>query len=221
MLRALLLAFDQLGDPAVRRVLWIGVLGSLAALVVLVAVIGGVLGSVDLVAIPWLDTLIDWLGGAAALILGILFFPAAVGLVTSLLLDRVARAVEARHYPELPPARDQGLAEEIGTAVRFFFVLVLANLIGLVAVYFIPILNVVAFLAINGYLLGREYWELVAQRRLSRADAAALRRRHGPRVLAAGVVLAMILSIPLVNLLVPIVGTSFMVHIFQSVGKKT
>lgn len=221
MFRALLLAFDQLGDPAVRRVLWIGIGGSIAALVLLIVGIAALLGSVELVAIPWLDTAIDWLGGAAAVLLAILFFPAVVGLVTSLLLDRVARAVEARHYPGLGEARDQGFSEEIGTAVRFFFVLVAANLIGLIAVYFIPILNAVAFLAINGYLLGREYWELVALRRLSRTEAQGLRRANGPRVLAAGVVLALMLSIPLVNLLVPVVGTAFMVHIFQSVGKKT
>jgi uncharacterized protein involved in cysteine biosynthesis len=221
MLRALLLAFDQLGDPAVRRVLWIGIGGSIAALAALIVGIAVLLGSVELVAIPWLDTAIDWLGGAAAVLLAVLFFPAVVGLITGLLLDRVARAVEARHYPGLAPARDQGLAEEIGTAARFFVVLVVANLLGLVTVYFIPILNAVAFLAINGYLLGREYWELVAQRRLSRADATELRRAHGPRVLGAGVLLALMLSIPVVNLLVPVVGTAFMVHIFQGVGKKT
>ena len=42
----------------------------------------------------------------------------------------------------------------------------------------VPPLAPFVFWIVNGFLLGREYFQLVAMRRVDRADAAALRRRH-------------------------------------------
>jgi len=217
VIRSLALALEQLGDPAIRRVLWLSIALTLAAAVALVAGAATLLGTVDLVTIGWLDTVIDWLGGLAALVVAVVFFPAVAGIVASLFLERVAAAVEARHYPGLGPARGQGLIEAVGTALRFFALLVLANLVGLLVVYVIPGVNAVVFYAVNGYLLGREYYDLVALRRLPPGAARDARRAHGGRIFLAGVAIAVLLSIPVVNLLAPVVATAFMVHIFQRV----
>ncbi|MEQ8965113.1 MAG: EI24 domain-containing protein [Azospirillaceae bacterium] len=221
MIRSLTLAIEQLGDPAIRRVLWLSIALTLATAVALVVGVAAALGSVDVVAIGWLDTVIDWLGGLAAAVLAIIFFPAVVGIIASLFLETVADAVEARHYPGLGPARGQGVIEALGTALRFFALLVIANLIGLAVVYVIPGINAIVFYAVNGYLLGREYYDLVALRRLTPAAAREARRARGGTVFAAGVVIAVLLSIPIVNLLAPIVATAFMVHIFQRVVIKS
>ena len=62
------------------------------------------------------------------------------------------------------------------------------------------------FWLVNGFLLGREYFQLVAMRRLGPDGAAALRRRHFWRIWLAGTPMAVPLSVPVVNLLVPIAG---------------
>jgi CysZ protein len=68
---------------------------------------------------------------------------------------------------------------------------------------------------VNGYLVSREYFELVAQRRLDPQTAARLRQQYRGRLQMAGVLLTLLMTIPLVNLLTPIVGTAFIVHVFH------
>jgi CysZ protein len=55
----------------------------------------------------------------------------------------------------------------------------------------------------------------VAGRYRSRAEVDAMRLRHRGDLWLAGVVIVLLLTIPLVNLIVPIVATAFMVHIFK------
>lgn len=216
MIRALALAFAQLADPAVRRVLWTGILGALA---LFAAVVGGVwwlLFRTELVAgWGWLDTLVDVLGGLAVLGLSWILFPAVVVAISGLLADGVAAAVERRHYPGLAPPREQGAAEQAWLALRFFLVVAGLNLLALPIYLLVPALNLVVFYLLNGYLLGREYFEAVAFRRVEPARARLLRRTHGPRLLLAGVAVAFLSTVPFLNLLVPVVGTAFMAHVFH------
>jgi CysZ protein len=154
------------------------------------------------------------LGGLAVFGLAYLFFPAVVVTISGLLLDRVANAVERRYYPGLPHAEGQSLASEIFSALRFLAVVVALNLLVLPA-YLIPGVNLVIFYVLNGYLLSREYFELVALRRMTPQSARTMRKAHSAKLFSAGVIVAFFSTIPLVNLLVPVVATAFMVHIFQ------
>jgi uncharacterized protein involved in cysteine biosynthesis len=137
-----------------------------------------------------------------------------VTAVLGLVGDRIIDAVEARHYPSLGPGRDAGLVESIPAALRLAVLAVVANLLAL-PLYLVPGLNLVVVLLLNGYLLGREYFEMVAVRRMPAAEARTLRRRHAGEVLAAGLVVAAILLIPFVNLVTPIVGMALMTHRFH------
>ena len=109
MLSALTRAFGQLGDPAIRRVLWIGMAVALALIVVLTWGAAWLLANVEVPGVDWLTGVLQWLGGFAALIVSLFLFPGVVGMVSSLFLDDVAAAVENRHYPGLGPARRQGI----------------------------------------------------------------------------------------------------------------
>ena len=220
MVTALSRAFGQLGDPAIQRVLWIAVAAALALIVGLTAGVTWALTNIEIPGFAWVTDILQWLGGFAALVVSIFLFPGVVGLVSSLFLDNVAEAVEGRHYPALGSARRQGVGESIGTAVKFLLVLVLFNLLALIASLIVPPLSLFFFYAVNGYLMGREYFELVALRRMEPAAAAALRRRFRWRVVMAGVVIAVLVSIPLVNLLAPVLGTAFMVHVFQALAAR-
>ncbi len=166
--------------------------------------------------------LIEWLFGAAGifavLIASFFLFPAVMVMALSFLLEDVAAAVERRHYPGLPPARLQPWREAVVGALAFAGVTVALNLLFL-PVYLLllvaPPLNLFVFYLLNGYLLGREYFELVALRRLDAAAVKRMRRGHRGRVLLAGAVIAFLLTLPLVNLLMPIVATGFMLHVFE------
>ena len=217
MIGSLFRAFGGLGDPRMRRYIWISVVGAIAIFILLWIGIWMLLSQSVITTIPWLDTVIDVFGGLAVLVLSWLLFPGIIGLISGVLLEGVAAAVEARDYPHLAPARDQGWIEIIRTTAKFAGIVVLGNLVAL-PLYLIPGVNIVVFYTLNGYLLGREYFELVALRRLDETAARDLRRRGRGRWFVAGLAIAFLMTIPVLNLFMPIIATAFMVHLFQATG---
>ncbi|MCR6629584.1 MAG: EI24 domain-containing protein [Magnetospirillum sp.] len=161
MLAALLKAFAQLSDPALRRVVRLGVLGAVGCYLALVAVVWLGLPHVTLFDVGWADTGAGIALGLAALVLPILFFPALVTTVMGTMLEGVADAVEARHYPQLNWPRPQKWAEIIGGTLRFLLLTVAINLLALPLYLALLVTGLTVLLAVvvNGYLLGREYFE--------------------------------------------------------------
>ncbi len=214
MIAALLRAILQLTDPPIRRVIWISIAATLGAFVALAMAVSAVLAILHVTGIAWLDPLVDLLGGVAVLWLAAVLFPAVVPGLSSLFLDDVASAVERRHYPHLPPPHPQSFAEQMRAALGFLIVSLGLNLL-MLPLYLIPGINFIVFLALNGYLLGRMYFEQVAARRLDLLNMAALRRRYKLHLSIAGVVISGLVAVPVLNLLAPIIATAFMVHIFH------
>ncbi len=214
MIASLLRALLQLGDPSVRRVVWVSILVTIAAFVGLACGVAGLLHGLHVIANAWLEPVVELLGGTAVLGLAYLLFPAVVPAISSLFLDDVAQAVERRHYPALRAAAPQSLTDQMLAALRFLGVSVVLNLLAL-PLYLMPGFNLVVFLGLNGYLLGRTYYEQVATRHLDLETMVALRRRHRLRLLIAGVIICGLIALPVVNLLAPVIATAFMVHIVQ------
>jgi len=167
----------------------------------------------------WLELIANAAIALGAPVLAWLLFPTVVSVVVTLWFERAARAVEARHYPELPAPRKQSFAELIVPPLRLAVLGILLNLIALTIFWLVPV-YVFVFYGLNGYLVGREYFELVALRRLPWREVRQLRRRHRLSVLIAGVAIAGMLSIPLVNWLTPVIAVAFMVHIFERLHRK-
>ena len=218
MLKAFLKAIEQLGDPAIRRVLWLSLGLSALTFAVVWILVGWLLTQTSLFETGWLNAVVDVLGGFATLALSWLLFPAVVSTTTGFFLDGVAEAVDRRHYPALPPARRQPVGEVVVSALKFFAVTVALNLFALLFLLIPPAFPFV-FYGSNGYLLGREYFEAVAARRLAPAEMAALRRRYRGPLFAAGVVIALLLTIPFANLLAPLVATAAMVHLLETLRR--
>lgn len=215
MIKAFIKAADQISDPRARRVIWRSLAAAVVAFVVLWSIVGYLLANTTLFSIGWLDTAIDLLGGLATGVITWLLFPTIISALVGLFLDDIAQAVEDRHYPALPAAKALPIGEMILTTVRFLGLMLLLNLL-LLPFLLIPPLFPFVFYSVNGYLLSREYFELVALRRLNAQDASALRKRNGLKLFVAGVVIAFLLTVPVVNLLAPIIATGAMVHLFES-----
>ena len=75
------------------------------------------------------------------------------------------------------------------------------------------------FYGLNGFLLGREYFQIAAMRREGRAGAKALRKRHLPEIWMAGVLMALPLTIPLVNLFIPVLGAATFTHLYHRLAR--
>jgi uncharacterized protein involved in cysteine biosynthesis len=148
-----------------------------------------------------------------------MLFPASFGIVISIFMERIADIVEARHYPALGPARGIPIWTGIWTGVAFLVALVVLNLVMLpiyIVAIFVAGLGAVVFYAVNGWLTARMYYELVALRRRSPADVKAWRKANPGVLWLTGIVIVFLGTIPILNLLVPVVGTAAMVHVAQS-----
>ncbi|TKA94642.1 hypothetical protein FAZ78_21255 [Cereibacter changlensis] len=227
MLGDFLKALAQIGDRRFRRVLLLGVGLSLALLATVTFAFLWALQLFlpDSITLPWvgsfsgLDDIVGW--GSALLMIGLsvfLMIPVASAF-SGFFLDDVAQAVEDRHYPGLPPALKLGFGDQLIDSANFFALLVAVNLVALVLYFVAGPLAPVLFWGLNGFLLGREYFTLVAMRRLGPAGAKALRSRHAGRVWLAGTLMAIPLSIPLVNLLVPVLGAASFTHLFHRLNR--
>lgn len=222
MFSALTKALGQLPDPALRRIVRFGVLGAILCYLSLVALVWLTLPHIQFFDLGWADTGTGIALGIAALILPGLFFPALVTTIMGVWLDDVADAVEGRHYPQLGAARPQGWAEIVLGALRFLGLTVLVNLLVL-PLYLILLFtgfSLVLAVLVNGYLLGREYFDLVAVRRLDPVQAKVCYRNNLGRVWLGGMAIALMFAIPLFNLVAPVVATAFMVHLFQSLRRQ-
>jgi CysZ protein len=218
VLDALILGLRQLADPGARRLVLRCVLIAIATFALLVVVVATVLSSIDATGIPWLDTLLTVVGSTAALVLAWLLFPVVIAAALGWFADDIALAVERRYYPDLPPPVGMGVGESVWATVRFTAVALLLNILAL-PLYLVPGANILVYLALNGYLLGREYFELVAGRRLAWSKVAGIRQRARGRLWLAGIAIALLLSMPGLNLVAPVVAIAFMVHLFEGLRR--
>jgi uncharacterized protein involved in cysteine biosynthesis len=217
MIRALALAFGQLDDPPVRRVLLYTVLITLMIAGALIGIVAGLLSAFDVSGLGWLDNLIALFGGLAAALIAWMLFPAIATQVIFLFLETIADAVEARHYPQLARARPVSVWSSTLAGIRLGIVMLLANIL-ILPISFIPGLNLVQpviYYAINGALIGREYSEVVGPRRMTFRETHILRRRHRFKIFVSGIVIALLFTIPVLNLIAPVIATAFMVHVLH------
>jgi CysZ protein len=219
MLTALCRAVAALSMPPLQRLVALSLALAVLTFALLWFGIAGIL--YDTAFFGWrpLNWLLDLLGGLAVLALTWLLFPAVVTLIMSLYLERVAVAVEACDYPGRGPPRRQPIGETLGIMLRLTGLTLVLNLLALPIYLLIPGINLFLFLVVNGYLLGRGYFEVVSLRRLDAAATRAVRSRFGLRVFLGGVVIAGLFALPLVNLVAPVIATAFMLHIFEALPR--
>jgi uncharacterized protein involved in cysteine biosynthesis len=211
MLQALSRAIEQLFSGAILKLLGYSILLSLLCLAAAWLAISKLLASTTLFETGWLESTSDWLGQALALVLSWLLFPLLATTLVGLFLEPVANAVEQRHYPGLPPAPGQPWWTSIGASLRFLALVLVLN-VALLPTWLVAPLYPVAFLLVNGFLLGREYCELVALRRTDAATARKLRQRNGNEVLALGIGIAFLNMVPIANFVAPVLATMVFVH---------
>lgn len=213
-------ALGQIGDAKFRGVLLRGIGLTVLLLVAVTAVVLWLLpNSVSLPffgEIGWLTTALDSFAVVAMFILSVFLMVPVASLFISFFLDQIMDAVETRHYPNAGPVRRVPFMETLRDGLGFLGLMVVVNLLALVVYLFFPF----AFWAVNGILLGREYFQMVAVRRLDRTAAQTLRKRNRGQIWLAGTLMAVPLTVPVLNLVVPILGAATFTHLFHRLEKK-
>jgi CysZ protein len=220
-------ALGQIDDRAFRRVLFLGLGLTIAFLVGLYA---AWLALVDVIAdgplvlpfvgeVTWIGSLLNWGGLGVIVLMSIFLMIPVASAITSFFLEDVADAVEAKYYPTLMPAPKVRFFDALSDTALFFFVLIGANIAALFAYAMLPFLAVPIFYALNGYLLGREYFTIAAMRREGRAGAKEMRRQFSGQIWIAGILMALPLTIPIMNLFIPILGAATFTHLYHRLAQ--
>ncbi|MDQ0558993.1 CysZ protein [Rhizobium mesoamericanum] len=230
ILQAARLSLINLLAAETRSVFW-KVLG--LTLLVLVGLWLALRSAFSSFVFPWIASFFPampdwagWLGFVFAIAAGIglalglaLLLSPVTALIASLFLDDVAAVVEKRDYPSDPPGTAMPLGPALVSSIKFLGVVIAGNLIALFLL-FVPGINLIAFFLVNGYLLGREFFEFAAMRFRSPQEARLFRAKHATTVFLAGLVVAAFLTVPIVNLLTPLFAAGLMVHLHKLISRK-
>lgn len=217
------LALGQLGDRRFRRVVFLGMLLALALLFAVYVLFLQAIWwlSPDAIELPvigpvtGIDSILGWASIFFMIGLSIFLMVPVASAFTGLFLEDVADAVEDQHYPHLPPATPLSLGEGLRQSVNFLGIVIAVNLGALFLYPFVGPGIPLLFWAVNGFLLGREYFTLVALRRLPPSEVKAMRRRNRWLLWLAGTLMAAPLSVPFVNLFIPVLGVATFTHIYH------
>ena len=150
-------------------------------------------------------------------ILGFFLMAPVAAAFAGLYAERVAEKVEQLHYPD-----------NVGQDVDFWDGM-LASLplmgavlgVAILSLALTPVLGPLApvlFYGANGWLLGREFFQMAARRHLGEAQATERRRALSTSVTGAGVMIALLLTVPFLNVAVPVLAAATFTHLFQISG---
>ncbi len=176
--------------------------------------------------LPLLDP-VEISGGVGATLFGVLAIGASAVLMLpvaaifiGVFVDEIVEAVERRSYLGLPKTRGVPLPTQLRASAGLLVAMIVGNALGLIVYLLAAPLAPFVFVAINGWLLGREYLETVALRRVSAADAAEFRRKWWLSAWGLGAVMAVAMAVPLINLFTPLIGVAAATHLYHRVVRE-
>ena len=162
--------------------------------------------------------LLAWVLSFAAtlgIVTGAVFLmPAVTAFVGSFFVDEIAGEVERTHYPADPPGQALPLWRAVAEGLQAALLSIAVYLCALPFLLIAGLGLIIMFLA-AAYLLGREYFLLAAMRFRPPDEAKALRRAERTSVFLAGMLIALFVSIPVLNLATPLFAMALMVHMHK------
>lgn len=214
--KALEQSIAQLSDPTFRLVFIRSVVTSALVLMVMLGFLHWFWPQDWTTGWDWVDE-----AGfvAVALIASYVMFPALATMVMSTQLELIAGAVERRYYPGRVGMASIPFIDALLSGLALLGKAVAINLIAAPVYIFLLITGgigtVALALLINGYLLGREYYELVSLRHVGRKGLRKSRHESRGNWMLGGIIIAAIFLVPIANLFAPIVGAALMTHIYH------
>lgn len=223
-LHALALGWADLLRPATLRLILVGMALTIVLFIGLQAAIFWALRLMvpGGFALPWLGEVqigpvLSWGSLALFPLMGIFLMAPVAALFSGLFAENVAAEVERRHYPDR-----QGVSLDFMDSLLESLAVMAAVLgIGIVALLLTPFLGPlvpVLFYTANGWLLGREFFQMAARRHLSEPEARRLRQRHSGAILITGALVAVGLTVPLLNIALPLLAASAFTHLYHKVS---
>ena len=170
----------------------------------------------------WLfEAFADMFGGITAFVIAWLLFPTLASFFITLFLEDIVEAIESRHYSSILSEKINNPSAMFIISLRFTAIALFLNILAIPFYFFtiwFPPLGIFVFYCLNGYLLGREYFELVALRHIKMEDIPSIRRSNRWQLFLFGSVTTFLFTIPIINFLTPILGVTGMTHLFRKLS---
>jgi len=207
-------AFAQIFSPKLRKIMWKSLFLTGAVLLALAVSLDRLAASVMPIGPAWLSWLLSIAVALGLLAGAILLAPPTASLVAGFYLDDVAATVEREIDPMSPPGVPPPAVTAFAMGLRFAALTLMAN-VAVVVLTLLVGFGFAAFFLLNGYLLGREYFDLIAMRHMPRAAAVELRRRNWGLAYLAGLIISGFVAVPFLNLLTPLFAAAFMTRVVK------
>jgi CysZ protein len=210
------LAIKALKSLLHKGIFKIFLLSILLNIAILAGIVLGVHFLLDGITIPFLegfDFLIDISGVIIAFFISIFVFPILMPIIISFFDEAICAAIEKQEYPELAkpnPPFWPTIRQDLAFTLKAIFLNILV-----LPLYLIPLVNIVVYYTLNGYLLGREFFNTAAGRYVSFGEGKALRKRNKLEIITGGAAITFLATIPVIQLIAPIWGVALMLHLFQ------
>jgi uncharacterized protein involved in cysteine biosynthesis len=218
MLSSAAAALGQMFDRKFRGVLWMGVALTFGLFVLLTFALQFAITYLPDFGLSWLRDAIR-IVSQFLLSVAFIFMGAPVAqMFASIFIDRVADAVEAKHYPG-PKPDGATFSELLLAGLSFTAISAVLNLLSIPLQFVSFGIGAVVVVLVNGYLTGRTFFELAALRHMPRREARALRRSHRVRLFLGGVLISFLVMIPIVNFFVPLFGAAMMTHEYNKLAR--
>jgi len=218
MINLFLISFSQLPDPTFRRVIIKAILLSVCVFVFLAIIVWFVLSETNFFTFWLFEAFADIFGGITAIVIAWLLFPTLASFFITLFLEDIVEAVESRYYHDTLLEKINNPSAMFIISLRFTAIALLLNILAIPYYFFtiwFPPMGIFVFYCLNGYLLGREYFELVALRHIKMEDIPSIRQAHRLKLFLFGSVTTFLFTIPIINFLAPILGVTGMTHFFR------
>jgi len=147
--------------------------------------------------------------------ISMLLFPALLIGISGVFLEDIADLVEEKYYSYLPKANKISTFQQLKSLLSLIGLILFVNLL-MIPIYFFPVINIIIFYLLNGYLISKEYFELISLRRISVENYRKLWKKKFFSIYVGGIICSIGISVPILNLFVPYLSTAFMVHLFDN-----
>ena len=166
----------------------------------------------------WINTAITIAAGILSGLGGWFMLPALTVLIGGIFQERIIHKVEMTYYPDSALKEDVKFWPDLWHDIRFTIRALFLNLI--ILPFYLFGFGFIISVLLNGYLLGREFFETAAGYHIGKPATIGLRKRYQSQIYLGGIVITLMNLTPFLNLLVPVLGPVWMIHVYHEIMKK-
>ena len=221
MISSFIKTFRQIKDAKILKALIISTLLTLGSIILVIVLGATLLDSImDTFSKTleawfgkgegWFRGIIQFMGGFVVLILSYFLFAGIHGAFVGIFIDDILDTIHQRHFPDVPWNNPPSFLTSCCFSARILLLTILLNVLAspiLLIGWFIPPLGLSLQVILNGYLLGKEYGQLV-EFRFPKEHSL----RPAPKYFYNGNIAAIIWIIPVINLIAPILLAGSVLH---------